>query len=510
MKKLIAMMLCGAMMLGTTAAAAEKGVEVNYDTEEHVTITYGYSLGLDDATEYDDEFMQYVEEKFNCDIELWNVGGNEQGTLLINSGTMPTMLLMNDGFTLTDYVDQELVRALPDDWEEKFPNLAAMYNNAGTREGRMIDGVDYVIDHTVFGHFLQINPVPTHRHLYYRKDLAEKVGMADAFADYVVTIDEFLAYLDACYEQGLTEFKWMGTVNSHLRHFICNYTGISSMAWEDTGTEWVHIPSTEGYSGIIKEARELYQNGYVDADIAVQDLGYYDGLFVNGRIAAYYDGGTGGGMQNKAYTYAENTGADPLDIGNCQIAASDGHCYNSAVTNYCCNTLFAPEASDAEVERCLAIMDWISSEEGQISSQMGIPGVDWQYAEDGVTIQGINTPEYKSVTSGIFMWMGYCGDDLAFAPVEGGVVEPFYVEEHRNIFAVFEDTENATLYINPQAYTDFQSESKDNYSFDRSSKIFEIAYGDGDIDELWNAYIEEQRPIWEPLQEDLNAFYYGE
>lgn len=506
LKKVTAMALSGTMVLPMMAGASVNAAEETA-YEEHLSVSIGV-IG-DDNVDYNDEFLAWLEEKFNCDIELWNTGSGEKTSLLINAGTMPDTMNVDDISVsgLHEYAEQGLIQELPEGWREQYPNLFAMSDKSGETDPNMVDGDDYAIIHSVFGNFLEIDPIPTHLTISFRKDLAEEVGMADLGSDYTITESEAKAYLDALKENNLIAMPYLGSdiANTGIWHWASYLTGCCTKPFYDNGEEWVWTPATDEYKEMIAKIRDWYQNGYVDPDIYVKSGDDYKAAFYSGQLPMLYGSGPAFTLQTNVEQYIANTeGGQAEDIGFAHIVCDDGSSYINGVGNsWTCN-LFSPECSEENMHRILAIMDWVSSEEGQISTQVGIPGVDWQYAEDGETIQVINQPEYNSIK--VLYLLGYCGDDFAFAPVENGTTEEQYIETVKELYALKAD---GTVFISDPNYNNFQSESMDNYSVDRVSKACEIAYGEEDIDTAWDAYVEEQRALWEPLLNDLNAEYYG-
>ena len=56
-------------------------------------------------------------------------------------------------------------------------------------------------------------------------------------------------------------------------------------------------------------------------------------------------------------------------------------------------------------------------------------------------------------------------------------------------------------------YANYSSNAKDIYSVDVGSKVAELAVNNDDIEAAWDAFIEENRGMWEPLLNELNEYY---
>ena len=58
-------------------------------------------------------------------------------------------------------------------------------------------------------------------------------------------------------------------------------------------------------------------------------------------------------------------------------------------------------------------------------------------------------------------------------------------------------------------YKFFTGESKNVFSVDVAAAITNIVVGNDDIETTWQKFIDDNRGMWEPLMNDMNAEYYG-
>lgn len=146
MKKIVSLLLVLVMLLSMSACgaastpktpntpdtpAAEPAVEFDpADFSEKVDFSMSFAY-MDSAVDYEDALTKWVEEKFNTDIEITFISNSDHTATVrtwVNGGTMPnqTVILSLNINEYKDWIDQGLVRALPDGWEENYPNLKRM------------------------------------------------------------------------------------------------------------------------------------------------------------------------------------------------------------------------------------------------------------------------------------------------------------------------------------------------------------------------------------------------
>ena len=96
---------------------------------------------------------------------------------------------------MVNYVDQELIKRLPDDWKEKYPNLAAAQENvqlAAADEEAF--GGTYVLFRPDYSLNFPAEKVTDHISCYIRKDWAKEVGVEIVAAELGVS-PEYFSYL---------------------------------------------------------------------------------------------------------------------------------------------------------------------------------------------------------------------------------------------------------------------------------------------------------------------------
>ncbi|MFR9256263.1 MAG: hypothetical protein ACLVJ6_12610, partial [Merdibacter sp.] len=150
LKNLLALLLALLMALGGASALAAEKEEVVYD-EEDIALAKEYTDTLDTSGRTYDEHLvielasemltdgmdynngsvasQWFTEHFNYEFDIVAIpdsNANDKVRTMINSGDVPDVLRWNnfDINEITSYIDQGLFYRLPDDWEERWPNIA--------------------------------------------------------------------------------------------------------------------------------------------------------------------------------------------------------------------------------------------------------------------------------------------------------------------------------------------------------------------------------------------------
>lgn len=527
---LFTMAACGAKTEGSTtgddAAVGETGVseeaqgseENKYEETIPFTFTSVYSF-WDITSGYDyenDAVYKYICEKFNVKPEVWaceNEGNEEKISTWILSGTMPdslNWLYFSLGETYYDYVDQGLLKPLPDGWEDKWPNLAKMVGVSGIADMLKVDGKTYGIPHSILGSFVEADGgmVSACDSIYFRKDWAEQVGMAGLGDDGTITVSEIEEYFSKVKEAGLTNIpitnapEWFPVIFEGA-YGLPMYRFSEFVETED-GFQWV--PTFDGYTKVIEKFREWYKAGYIDPDFysVNGDVSYAQNAFATGQTAAVIYGAAANDIPamrsiiNKAGVIT-----DASAIGIAAITGDDGTYSQVLKHNFWGFQVFSPNTDDKTMERMLDMMDWLASQEGELTQKLGVPGVDWDYDEAGNPVV-LETATDRSECKNVFLQFGgYCDDDFYYSGLH-----PDISAEDLAASNTLAALRNANVdYKVSNNYILFNGDEKTNYSVDIKAKITELACNDADIEKEWKKFIDENKAMWEPLVNALNAEY---
>lgn len=174
------------------------------DYDKHLVISLA-SIQVNESTDYNngDEFTKWWTKKFNFEWDITGLGWDvwsERLRVWINSGDMPDVCTWdyNHGEALK-YIEEGLIYRLPDNWKERWPNVAKAYNDTelGPALEEMVGGT-YVLPKPVYSTLKPTEKVVPHTTAYIRKDWAKAVGFE--IKDYY-TITEILEFARLLKEQ---------------------------------------------------------------------------------------------------------------------------------------------------------------------------------------------------------------------------------------------------------------------------------------------------------------------
>lgn len=508
MKKIIALFLAVLMLLSTASALAE------FDEKVSFTVCTTQTQAAGDYNS--DPLALYMQEKFNIDYEVWPIAydsQNEKIRVWINSESMPSLTTWMDWniSEYTDYVDQGLLGALPEGWEQDYPNLYRMVEMTGLLDQLTIDGELYAIPNAVFGVFLDMENITSHGTTWYRADWAEELGYN--FGD-TATFSEFRKYLEDCIANNMSGMdNTYGLVGNtdYVNGFFFDSIGINydTFMEEEDGMIWA--PTMEEVPETIALMRDWYQSGLIYPDYYLLSSSDAPEYFYVGACAAVRKDGPVSSHVGLAEHLEEN-GIDPSVAKPIHITGDDGVVHASETTNFWTIVVFNPDNDSETMARLCSMIDWLYSEEGILCCQMGVPEVEWDYDEDGnpyyleaaldedgsVLSQWDRNASYR-----IWRQLGMLSDDFNF-------VSPAYDSElQEQCMHCYEIKSNGVITPYNYNYKFFASETKNIYSVDVSSGITSLVIGTADIDETWQKFINDNRGMWEPLLNELNAEYYG-
>lgn len=529
-KRIVSGVLLAVMLIGLLAGCGgEKTVESNIDAESgnyeekiSFTMTNWYSM-INANAGFDleeDAYVQWVLDKFNVEIDAWALPSSSDSLsttrLWLNAGTVPECFLINTTMPMTElrqYIDMGMLKPLPENWKEQWPNLAAMTESTGYLEAATIDGITYAIPHAVFYGYDEFDPLPEHKSIHFRKDWAEKVGMADFGADGTIKMSELAEYLTKVKDAGLCSKPYLaGTISNALPLFkLANgMTNDSDFVKTDSGYVWQ--PATEEYVQVIKQVDEWYDKGLLDPDAYVTDSDtafeeYKNGLspaiYLSGNVGVYHD------MLNdvlKRSGYLPSNSEERAKLcdvyGMAAIESEDGTVYTNATKNYYTMHAFSPNCPDATMVRILDMMDYFCSPEGLVGAINGIPGTDWEFDENGnfvILNEELGAGEYASPSRYFAVW-GTADDSISFLPGSCG----YHEKEQELVRNMYKVKENGVVFPIDMNIELLDTDAKNNYSAGVASKVTSIVISSTDIDADWAAYVEEYRSMYEPVLEDLN------
>lgn len=137
-KSILLLTMCLVMLMVTACsgkeAASGNEKDENGGYKEKLKISVASTIQVKDG-QMENEFHKYWMDKYNIEWDYnfveWDSWA-EKLRLWINSGDLPDVATWNyiHGDAM-NYIDQGLLYKFPDDWKERWPNVAAAYKLTG-------------------------------------------------------------------------------------------------------------------------------------------------------------------------------------------------------------------------------------------------------------------------------------------------------------------------------------------------------------------------------------------
>lgn len=506
MKKIVALVLALMMLVGAVSALAE------FDTHVSFTINAGHTNSEMDYTS--DALYQFISDKFNFDFEVYPVSKDSQKEKImtwVNGGTMPDSVTMRD-FDYQWYVssaEQGLLAPLPEGWEETYPNLYSMVQTSGIYEQMKVDGYTCGIPHATFARFSGMEgTVVSHLSVYYRKDWAEKLGFNIGTT---ITLADYEAYLKACIDNDMAgNGNTIGFTDdpANLANLFMLFSGVDHDAFRKVDGKYVWNFADPGVLKAIQLAKEAYDMGVIDPDFYLNESADATNKFTSGVAASMFINCAISSYMGYKTTFNESTGLNGDEcIAITTIADETGAPLAIETNNWWAVTMFNPDIDPEVQNRLLAMMDWICSEEGQLNVLVGIENKDWaKDAEGNIAVLPEEDGTFKATVDkynsyNVFRTQGILADDYSFINPSN---DKLVVEQVKEMYAT---RKQADIIRMDMDYEFFSSDNKAAYSLDLSDEIAKLIMSKGDIATEWQAYIDSNAAIWQPVIDDLNAAF---
>lgn len=499
------------------AAAGEE----EKDYSEHLVISLA-SIQVNESTDYNngDEFTKWWTEKYNFEWDIIGLGWDvwaERLRVWINSGDMPDVATWdyNHGEAM-NYIDQGLIYRLPDDWKERWPNVAKAYEDSqlGPALEEMVGGT-YILPKPIFSTVKPTEKVVPHTTVYLRKDWAEAVGFE--LKDYY-TVSELLEYARLIKEQdpgnvGDALVPIAVRPEMALNFFVkSNSTYAEGGFYKDENGSYQWGPAHEDTLTGLQLYRQAFEEGLISPEFYAY-TGSDDNaqFYITGVAGATMMQGMAGAMTQCETSMKDNLGLAYDDVVHtCFIVGEDGKYHSPEQINYWTTVIFSPDISQEKFERYMDMMDFASSEEANIFLRMGFEGVDWEYDENGevVSLLGdtVASEKYPSVYP--------CYDAMYILADEFQLINPSYRKEFRDRvvqlyeekYAMGDEETIPSIDWDVQLYS---SDAKNKLSYNWVTEYAELILEEGDLEANWKKWIEEQNYLNQPVIDELNTEFGG-
>lgn len=378
---------------------------------EGFIITVGYPGA--DETWQGDEYFNYITDKVGVDVEFKSLpadSAQEKARIWISSGSMPDVLHSN--FNMGEYIDyaqQGMVKALPADWEEKYPNLGfsmamtGILNELKEAGDGEIYGIFRPMDHyskwldefrTAYNEGKDVRDLmdkPEYKFIdgygfTYRKDWAKQLGIE---TDYIMTYDAVMDMAKKFKEADLGNVGAKNTVGIAADYteapnlFITAFNSSYKYFHLDENGRYVCGLTEDSTAEGVKAYAKAYREGILAKDFYTQKPQDLNSVFCSQRSGIIFPRA---GSYYFTKIRADFSKANPdinvddaLDM--CWIVSPDGKVHGREDGNNSTGYYFNPELDDEKFAKILELADYISSVEGGPQVRLGVPDVD--YKKDG-------------------------------------------------------------------------------------------------------------------------------
>lgn len=371
---------------GSQSPVSEPAVEDPLAKHQELSVAiWGIQDGFDNPEAKNDTLFNDLTKKFNITVKpvqiTWN-DWQEKLKVWAASGQLPDIFanaIATDNRALySTWAKQGVIKALPDDLSN-YPNIAKVMALPAVKP-LTVDGKFYMVPR--IGFIEEGNAGVMDRPILYRKDWAAQAGYTSDPNSY----EEFVAMVKAVMQQrpGTTGIA-INNKDYLLTPILGSFPELASMkdSWVNEDGKWVPSFASTKAPEAVKQVWQLYHDGLLDKDFAIQKDA--DGFlkFVNGQAFISLGGNIGANIE--AFVKA-NPDAKVSDIGFMRIwPTADGNRYNFGVLPYWSETFFSNKLDDEKFDRALRLVDYMMSEEYDALLANGIEGVDYKI-EDGKAI----------------------------------------------------------------------------------------------------------------------------
>ena len=501
MKKLVAMLLCLAMLLSLTAFAA---------AEEKTTVVFWYSLEgtnaecikqiVDDFNKSQDKIFVDAQYQGAYDDAINKLKAAGMGQLpcdIVHSYEIGTRFIIDSGWIVPvqEYIDK-------DNWDTSAiePNLLAYYT---------VDG--------------KINSMPFNCStplMYYNKTAFDEAGITEI----PTTVDEWYEVLKAFKEQDANgngdpndEIPLTGSAKKDLFDWIryINPWGLvdsiqeNFLALDQETLKPVFIPADERYKEAVAFFHKLYAEGIMDPEFITQDGSMSDAKWKNADVSLV---GTGIAWETSSATQPHSDEYVPM----LPLAGPNGDRYirgNDEIIIYHRNEYTITTACE-HPEVAMRWADYFSTDDISVQSYWGPYGVALNKDEDG-NITFLDPPEGKN---GDQWYWEICPRDYGPKYVTPEFEAKITLPENSGDGAKLKEDEMMKEFVaKPYPvvnYTAEQSEEISSLTVDIYKYVNETWASwivNGGIDEQWDAYVDQLNQmglerLMEIYQEALDVY----
>ena len=492
------------------------------DYSEPVTISYA-GVAVTEGFDYNhaNEYWSWWSDTFNVEWEVtgltWDNWNERMNTWFAADDLPDWSMWQFRAADAVNYVDQGLVMKAPDDWKEKYPNLAkaaeAVPMNAYYEE--LLGGMYYFFKPIYSANF-PAETITEHSTLYLRKDWAEQAGydLSSNLESGQMTLSEFLDYCRAVKAAGLTEYPWYNT-SIYVGQVVdrtAENAGCQQSAYykgEDGQYHWGPAEEETGVRNSLRKVKQAYDEGLLYPEFyALTSAGDADKFYGSGEAAAIFYSANVSEYDNIVKEMEKNLGLDFSEaVATFVLTDDEGVEHEKVNPNYFGVNVLSPYIDEVKMDRILTMWDYSCTPEGEHRIYLGEQGIDWDYDENGNLVnllEGTEDVDVNTKYGTIYPMTGQMfntGDDFQ-------LINPSYPQEERDrvneLYQIRSDVTNADekeIDWNLQGYS---SMAMNQATFTYWDEYANILVQDGDFDANYDQWVQDRLGLIAPVLEELN------
>lgn len=508
------------VVAGKTEVTAEDILARDFSKKQKISFA---GVQVTDGLDYNrgNDYYSWWTDTFNVEWDVTSLTWEnwvERLNVWINADDLPDWSVWNfNPGDAANYVDQGLVKEMPKDWKEKYPNLAAAAScsDANAYYEDLYGGM-YFFFRPVFANNFPADTITGHMSVFLRTDWAEEAGydLSKNLESNTMTLTEYLDYCQAIKDAGICEYPWYNTSGyvGNVLDRVTAHSGVIQNAYykaEDGQYHWGPAEAETGVKETLRQIKGAYDKGLLYPEFYTlqepDDIGHF---YASGDCAAVMYTGMAAWFDRFDTYMKDNLGVSYWDKAVTLVLTDEnGVAYDDPSTNFWACNIISPNVDDETLDRILTIWDYGCTEEGQLRIRLGIPDVDWKYDENGEIVSTIEETGYATleekytslypITGNMFI----LSDDYSF-------ISPAFAKESRDRVA--------ELYIKRAEITSVKGKEPDWDLLSYSSQAMNLAsmtYADeyaniitksGDFDANYDQWVADKLKMVQPVLDELN------
>lgn len=487
---------------GEASSAEESDGEEESEAEakdlEFMEISVSH-WGADLACASDDDVIKTIEEKFNIELVPQNITWEDHVEKVKLWASTDSLADITSGYarnsaTFYEWAREGVIAPLPEDLSA-YPNLKEWMAQPAAANAQ-VDGIYYCIPRIVY-----LNKAATVEEIIvnYRWDLAKQSGITEEPS----TWEEFMAMLEAIMEAD-PEGKNIGGITAQAASQIMGLIGNYASPYTYGGW-WVeshgrYVPAYFAGENLGDDmlpgwqlARDLWDRGLIDPDLATNTQEMSKNKFLNGQMAAYtanstMTGFSGYGLDDGWRDIYGNSASEQVKQLKLMPSA-DGQIYYWYSDYSQAETFISPHVDEEKMDRILMLYDFLLSDEGYMLCKYGIEGESYEII-DGELVADIEARDEKYPSCTMLQSLGSWIHELPNGMMNDRGEYDWYKEWLPSYVAQAEAVDMSHYSVEAKAEF-IQMES--DFTFKPTDDMLRIMMGKDSVETMWNTILDEYR-----------------